>query len=102
MNINKINQFSLVDGKRSWIRKDKKTNATIADLWPDLIDQDKQFLKNFVTIKMNAIPGVREMKRIKLSQVIFWIEQSQKNDLNSKLRSTLLSVLQTKIEKLKS
>lgn len=101
MNTYKNNQFSLVDGKRTRINKTNK-GAKVADIWPDLIDQERDFLKHFVTIKMNAIPNVRDMKRIKLSQLTFWIEQTQKNEQSSKLRSTLLSIIQTKIEKSKS
>jgi hypothetical protein len=101
MKSNKIKQFSLQDGQRlEDLKPEKQFGLILSDLWPELIEQEKQICVRLITLNLNRFPTVKEVKRTDLSTFAQYIQETKENDANSPLRLRLLTIIESKIEKL--
>ena len=83
--------------------KDTKKEPRLLDLWPELIDQEKDFLV-FLFFPGNDYghkPELKKFKSIELHKIEEFIKQEIKQE-NGILRDCLLRIVQMKINSIKS
>ncbi|MAB40606.1 MAG: hypothetical protein CL525_16110 [Aequorivita sp.] len=98
MNMNKDIKFSNVTGQRIDETPLKRSfDANVGDLLPDLIDQERQFIKYRLTFVFNRIPTVSVFK----SFLLVDLQKILRDDLKeyqTRLRETLIKLVLIKIQ----
>lgn len=82
--------------------KDSKKPATVGDLWPELIEQEQQFLV-FLFFPPNPYghePNLERFKSVDLHKIETMIKEEIKHD-NPILRDCLLRLILAKIQLIK-
>ena len=98
MNINKDIKFSNVNGQRI---EETPANVffdyNVNDLLPDLIEQERQFIKYRMIFIFDKIPTVKEFKNFLLVDLQKILRDDLK-DYQSRLRETLIKLILIKIK----
>tara|TARA_Y100000361_G_C11162000_1_gene348103 strand:+ start:30576 stop:30887 length:312 start_codon:yes stop_codon:yes gene_type:complete len=102
MNIDKDTKFDLKTGRMIQDEEKKENDLIIKDLIPDLILQEKQFIRFVYTRHLLRIPSVAELHNYKINELkILLREELEKKDINT-IRETLLKLILIKIKFLKN
>ena len=98
MNMNKDIKFSNVTGQRIDETPLKRSfDANVGDLLPDLIEQERQFIKYRLTFVFNRIPTVSVFKSFLLVDLQKILRDDLKN-YQTRLRETLIKLVLIKIQ----
>ena len=93
MNMNKDIKFSNVTGQRIDETPLKRSfDANVGDLLPDLIEQERQFIKYRLTFVFNRIPTVSVFKSFLLVDLQKILRDDLKN-YQTRLRETLIKLV---------
>jgi len=102
MNIHKNIKFSTVDGRKiEEIEEITVKEFQIGDIWPDLIEQERQFIIYQLTIFFIRFPSVGEVKNFPLNQLEEIFKMSLIN-YSSNLGEMLYKLILIKITNQKS
>lgn len=98
MNMNKDIKFSNVTGQRIDETPLKRSfDDNVGDLLPDLIEQERQFIKYRLTFVFNRIPTVSVFKSFLLVDLQKILRDDLKN-YQTRLRETLIKLVLIKIQ----